>query len=125
MQVADDTVTGTVSLDGEDEVSFTASAAVGNAGVYVAEGEVGEFEAVARWIVLDDGEQRGGVEQCFRNPWTGERHAVGYEATMPSPARQLCMSRLVHHLVGGARPAGQADPNGGTPLGGWRRDAGW
>jgi hypothetical protein len=74
LEVADDTVTGTVALDGQDEVSFTASAAADEAGVYVAEGEVGGFEAVARWIVLEDGEQRGsGTVRCFRNPWTGER----------------------------------------------------
>jgi hypothetical protein len=94
-------VSGTLSLAGGDEVPFTAERAAGEAGLYRAEATFEGINYVGGWIVLGSGEQRGAITlggqvienptldpatgevetslgtlstvRCFINPWTGER----------------------------------------------------
>jgi hypothetical protein len=94
-------VTGTVSLAGGAEVPFSGERAMGEAGLYRAEGTFEGQDYVGGWIVLNNGQQRGAItlggqvmenptldastgtvessmgtlsaERCFINPWTGER----------------------------------------------------
>ncbi len=95
-------VTGEVEFAGQDPQSFSAVAAEGDAGLHRAEGETVEgLRYVGGWIILNTLEQRGALtldgeihehptldpatgeaetsfgtlstEQCFRNPWTGEK----------------------------------------------------
>jgi hypothetical protein len=96
-----DVVTGNVELAGGDAQAFTAVAAEGDAGLYRAEEQTVDGLYVGGWIILNTLEQRGALtlggsilesptldpatgeaessigtlstEQCFRNPWTGEK----------------------------------------------------
>jgi hypothetical protein len=71
LSLVDGEVTGTITLEGEEPLSFVAVPSDGDAGLYRAETiEMGEIEITTRWVVLDDGRQRGG-RKC-RNPWTGD-----------------------------------------------------
>ncbi len=63
LELVDEQITGTVTLAREDPVDFTASPADGDAGVYIAATEINEVEVTGRWIVLEDGQQRG-TEIC-------------------------------------------------------------
>lgn len=59
---------GSVTLAGEDPMSFTAVEAAGDAGMYAAEVEVENVEVTPRWIVLADGRQRGNSVCCVTTP---------------------------------------------------------
>jgi hypothetical protein len=59
LTLADDEVTGTVTVDGGDPQSITATQASGDAGLYQAAEMDGDVEVLMRWIVLEDGRQRG------------------------------------------------------------------
>jgi hypothetical protein len=66
-----DEITGTLTLEDQEPLSFVAIPAEGDAGLYRTETiEMGELEIVTRWVVLEDGRRRGG-RKC-RNPWTGD-----------------------------------------------------
>lgn len=71
--ITDDEITGTVTLSGEDPMSFTAVEASGDAGLYAAELDVDGVEIIPRWIVLSDGRQRGNNICCAIHPRTGQR----------------------------------------------------
>jgi hypothetical protein len=73
LELAAAAITGSVTLDGEEPVTFTAEPARGSAGVYVVEEEKDDVDAWAGWVVLTDGAVRGSTVRCFRNPWTGEK----------------------------------------------------
>ena len=64
LTVGDDGITGTVLLDGEEK-SFSASAATGDAGMYVATDSAGDVDLEVRWVVADDGRQRGRIICCW------------------------------------------------------------
>lgn len=71
LALVDGEITGTITLEGEEPLSFDAAPAEGDAGLYRTETiEMGELEIVTRWVVLEDGRRRGG-RKC-RNPWTGD-----------------------------------------------------
>jgi hypothetical protein len=71
LALVDGEITGTLTLEGEEPLSFDAVPAEGDAGLYRTETiEMGELEIVTRWVVLEDGRRRGG-RKC-RNPWTGD-----------------------------------------------------
>lgn len=59
LNLADDEVTGTVTVNGGDPQSVTATQATGDAGLYQAAEMDGDVEILMRWIVLEDGRQRG------------------------------------------------------------------
>jgi hypothetical protein len=63
LELIDDEITGSVSLAGQSPMDFSAEPASGDAGVYVAATEIDEVEVTGRWIVLEDGQQRG-TEIC-------------------------------------------------------------
>jgi hypothetical protein len=66
-----DEITGMLTLEDQEPLSFVAVPAEGDAGLYRTETiEMGELEVVTRWVVLEDGRRRGG-RKC-RNPWTGD-----------------------------------------------------
>jgi hypothetical protein len=66
-----DEITGTLTLEDQEPLTFVAIPAEGDAGLYRTETiEMGELEVVTRWVVLEDGRRRGG-RKC-RNPWTGD-----------------------------------------------------
>ncbi len=60
--LADDSVSGTVALDGGDPRPFTAEAADAGAGVYRAELSQGGVDYRLDWVVLNDGRQRGPLD---------------------------------------------------------------
>jgi hypothetical protein len=94
-------VSGTLSLAGGDEVPFTAERATGEAGLYRTETTFEGMDYIGGWIILNNGQQRGALTlggqvlenptldtstgevetslgtlstvRCFRNPFTGER----------------------------------------------------
>lgn len=72
----DDVVTGTVTFGDEEEVSFTAEEATGDAGLYWVENtdEDAEIKSVD-WVVLPDGRQWGVIciPPTFNNPFCGVR----------------------------------------------------
>jgi hypothetical protein len=71
LALVDEEITGTLTLEGQEPLSFVAIPAEGDAGLYRTETiEMGELEIVTRWVVLEDGRRRGG-RKC-RNPWTGD-----------------------------------------------------
>jgi hypothetical protein len=71
LSIVDGEIVGTLTLENEEPQSFVAVPSTGDAGLYRAETIArGEIEFTPRWIVLDDGRQRGGIK-C-RNPWTGD-----------------------------------------------------
>ncbi len=63
LELIDDEITGSVTLAGQSTMDFSAEPASGDAGVYVAATEIDEVEVTGRWIVLEDGQQRG-TEIC-------------------------------------------------------------
>ena len=63
LELIDDEITGSVTLAGQGPIDFSAEPASGDAGVYVAATELDEVEVTGRWIVLEDGQQRG-TEIC-------------------------------------------------------------
>lgn len=58
----DDSVSGTVALDGGEPRSFTAEPANADAGVYRAELSQGGVDYRLDWVVLNDGRQRGPLD---------------------------------------------------------------
>jgi hypothetical protein len=71
LAIGEGEITGTLTLQGEEPQSFVAVPSSGDAGLYRSESiEKGEIEFTVRWVVLEDGRQRGGIK-C-RNPWTGD-----------------------------------------------------
>ena len=54
-----DSISGSVTLDGQEIGSFDATEATGDAGLYVAEETIEGQDVVGRWIVLEDGRQAG------------------------------------------------------------------
>jgi hypothetical protein len=58
LAVTGDQIAGSVTLDGEQIGQFTATAATGEAGLYEVTGL--PEDSWARWVVLEDGRQRGG-----------------------------------------------------------------
>jgi hypothetical protein len=69
--VANGEIAGTVTMAGEDPVTFTAAEATDDAGMYVAGTEIEEVEVTSRWIVLPDGRQRGVPICCVVFPSGG------------------------------------------------------
>ncbi len=63
--VSGDEITGTVVLNDEEERSFTAREAGDDAGMYVATDEAGEIDVEVRWVIADDGRQRGRIICCW------------------------------------------------------------
>lgn len=71
LSVDGDEITGTLTLEDQEPLDFVAFPAEGDAGLYRAETiEMGDIEVTTRWVVLEDGRQRG-ARKC-RNPWTGD-----------------------------------------------------
>jgi hypothetical protein len=66
LTVADDEITGTVTVGSEDPQSFTATRPTDEGGLYHAMRIEGDVEILVRWIVLDDGRQRGDFICCPR-----------------------------------------------------------
>lgn len=62
LAIADDRVSGTVTLAGGEPQPFTAALATGDAGLYRAEWNLPGADYVADWIVLADGRQRGSID---------------------------------------------------------------
>jgi hypothetical protein len=98
-------VSGTVSLDGGAEVSFTTDRAVGEAGLYRAEVSIGDRDYIGGWIVLSNGQQRGAItlgEQVIENPTlntsTGEvETSIGILSTVrcfinPFTGERICFT---------------------------------
>jgi hypothetical protein len=65
LNVAEDGITGTVTLTGEEARSFSANQATQDAGMYVATDTAGEIDIEVRWVVAPDGRQRGRVICCW------------------------------------------------------------
>lgn len=63
-----DLIAGEVALEGAEPETFTAERATGEAGVYAAQHALADVEVTARWVVLDDGRQRGRAICCFQTP---------------------------------------------------------
>ncbi len=71
LSIDGDEITGTLTLEDQEPLDFVALPAEGDAGLYRAETiEMGDLEVTTRWVVLEDGRQRG-ARKC-RNPWTGD-----------------------------------------------------
>jgi hypothetical protein len=64
LEVTNEGITGTVFLEGGEE-SFTASEASDDAGMYVATDSAGDIDLEVRWVVADDGRQRGRIVCCW------------------------------------------------------------
>jgi hypothetical protein len=62
--LVDDEITGTVTLEGAEQVDFSAYPATDDAGVYVGVSERDELVMTGRWVVLPDGRQRGILFCC-------------------------------------------------------------
>jgi hypothetical protein len=80
--LADDAARGTVTLNGNAH-SFTAARSTGDAGLYWATTRRSGQRAVAAWVVLEDGAQRGNITTTTRttraptlNPATGSAGAL-------------------------------------------------
>ena len=65
LTISDSDITGTVTLTGGEEQTFTASAATDDAGMYVATDSAGDIDLEVRWVVADDGRQRGRIVCCW------------------------------------------------------------
>lgn len=65
LELVDNEITGTVTLTDGEPASFTAEPATDDAGVYVAQMDVEDGEIIGRWIVLEDGQQRGVTTCCL------------------------------------------------------------
>lgn len=68
--LVEDEISGTVSLSADEPIQFSAHPASDDAGVYIAGTEIEDVEVTARWIVQEDGRQRG-VAICCEWPPTG------------------------------------------------------
>ncbi len=62
MTIADNSVSGTVVLDGGEPRPFTAELANADAGVYRAELSQGGVDYRLDWVILNDGRQRGPLD---------------------------------------------------------------
>lgn len=67
--IADGEITGEVALPNQDPQSFTALPAGDDAGLFQAEYTVDEVESTIRWIVHEDGRQRGQEYCCSVVCW--------------------------------------------------------
>ncbi len=71
LSINGDEITGTLTLQDSEPLSFVALPSENDAGLYRAETvEMGDIEVTTRWVVLSDGRVRG-ARKC-RNPWTGD-----------------------------------------------------
>jgi hypothetical protein len=81
-RLAQDRLSGTVTLPGGSAHPFRAPAVADPAGLYRQRGEVGGQAAVGGWVVLPDGRQKGAVRTS--SGFTSPRHPAMTSATVPS-----------------------------------------